>query len=781
MAYLFALSRNLPSVEQLDSRQVSQSTKIYDREGKTLLYEISGGQKRTVIPIEEMPQFLKDAVITVEDEKFYSEPGVDWRAIIRAFVANALSGRIVQGASTISQQLARNAFLAPDQTVARKLKEFMLAIQLNRHYSKDQILALYLNEIPFGPTLYGVEAASRGYFGKSAKDLSLAEAAILAGLPKAPSYYSPWGSHQKELIARQQFILKKMLSVGKIDKEQFDAAMRYPIVFEPQSDGIRAPHFVIAVEDYLVKKYGEDLIRSGGLIVKTTLDWNMQQIAEKAVREGADRNAELYKGKNAALVAEDANTGQILALVGSRDYFDTQNEGNFNVATQGLRQPGSALKPFAYLTAFRKGYAPETVVFDAPTEFSKNQNCPLLPDYNNTNFQCFHPQNFDERFRGPVAFRTALAQSVNVPAVKVLYLAGLADTVDTLRNFGITTLDNPSRYGLSLVLGGGAVKLIDLVHGYSVLAEDGVKHGQTMILEVRRNGAVLESYVDASERMEDPQYIRMVNDILSDADARAPLMQASLPLTVFPDRDVALKTGTSNDYHDAWAMGYTPSFVVGVWAGNNNNAPMVKHGSSILAAVPIWHAFMAEALKTQPSETFARPDPVNPEKPILRGDYAANQEIHSILYYVDRSDPNGPPPSNPGDDPQFENWEAGVLAWARNNIPNFGNFNTGNGSAGAGEIALSGPISVKIESPQAGAFMGQSIPIAADLRAGTEITLIRVYFNSQLVQQVGGIFPKDYRFIWTLAPQTENAQNLLEIEAVDKNGLAGRDRVIVYR
>jgi membrane carboxypeptidase/penicillin-binding protein PbpC len=362
------------------------------------------------------------------------------------------------------------------------------------------------------------------------------------------------------------------------------------------------------------------------------------------------------------LVAEDPQTGQILALVGSADYFNTSNDGNFDVATQGLRQPGSSLKPFVYLTGFQMGYTPDTVLFDVPTEFSTNSSCPAVPDFSNTNKACFHPQDFEGTFAGPLSIRDALAQSVNVPAVKMLYLAGEDNALQNITNFGITTLGNSSNYGLSLVLGGGAVHLVDLTEAYTVLATDGIKHTQTMLLQVQdSSGNTLELYQDQASQVADAQSVRLINDILSDSQAREPLFQSSLNETVFPGYDVALKTGTSNDYRDAWAMGYTPSLVVGVWAGNNNNSPMQKSGSSILAAVPMWSAFMTQALPLVPNTTFTQPDPVTPANPALGGSYRdANGQPHTILYFINKNNPTGPAPTNPAGDPQYYNWETGV-------------------------------------------------------------------------------------------------------------------------
>ncbi len=785
---ILALAKNLPSVTEVGEQKISQSTKIYDRTGKILLHEIHAGKKRTVIALADIPQYLKDATIVTEDEKFYRESSFSWVAIGRALFVNLLHGRILQGGSTITQQLAKNAFLASEQTLQRKIKEFILAFELSRHYSKDQILSLYLNQIPYGPTAYGVEAASELYFNKPVKDLDLAESAFLAALPRAPSYYSPWGSHLDELTHRERYILKRMRQFDKIDQKQLDAAVAEKVAFAPRAaTGIRAPHFVETVEDYLAQKYGEDTLREAGLKVITTLDWSLQQLAEKVVTDGAERNERLYQGKNAALVAQDPKTGQVLAMVGSRDYFDKKNSGNFNVAVQGLRQPGSALKPFAYLTLFQKGYSPDTVLFDVPTEFAANNPlCPAAVDFSNDNSACFHPQNFTEIFSGPAALRRALAQSINVPAVKVLYLAGLDDTLGTLHRFGITTLNEPSRYGLSLVLGGGEVKLIDLVEAYSVLAQEGVKHEQTKILEIRdSNNQVLESYQDKNEIVADPQYPRMINDILSDAESRADLFHASLALTVFPDYDVALKTGTSNDYRDAWAMGYTPSLLVGVWAGNNDGTPMQRHGGSILAAVPIWHNFLVEALKGEPKETFNRPAPTPESKPMLNGNYQANKQIHSILFYVNKSDPLGAPHNNPGSDPQFANWEAGAVRWAQTNLPNFSEYNQVQTPVSSAQPPVpekkSFPPAVSIVAPAAGSFIDPQIVMAADITADSSIKEIRVYFNGLEAGNFPGDFGTQYHFAWSFAPAAPDPQNLLEIEAVDENGSRGRSQSILYK
>lgn len=755
--FTFFTLRGLPSIDQIANRKISESTKIYDRTGQVLLYEISGDQKRTIISYDEIPQYVKDATISIEDENFFSGAAFDWKAILRALWVDIINRKIVQGGSTITQQLAKNAFLSDEQTIARKIKEFLLAIKLNRVYSKEQILGLYLNEIPYGPSAYGIESASQTYFDKSAKDLTLAQSTLLAAIPKAPTYYSPWGSHTKELFARQKLILKKMRSLGKITEQELERALAEKISFQPQLTGIKAPHFVMAVQDYLVQKYGEDVVRNGGLRVITTLDWDLEQLAEKSVAEGAKRNEDLYKGRNASLVAEDATTGQILALVGSRDYFDKSVDGNFDVATQGLRQPGSALKPFVYLRAFQKGFTPETVVFDVPTEFSQYASCPPVPDFQNENTNCFHPQNFDEVFRGPVQLKNALAQSMNVPSVKVLYLARLQDTVSLAQQFGLKTLTEPDRYGLSLVLGGGAVKLIDLVNAYGILSQDGIEHAQSLVLEVKqRNGTVLESFENQSRTVVDPQYPRMINAILSDGELRAPLFQNSFNLTTFPDYDVALKTGTSNDYHDAWTIGYTPSLVVGVWAGNNDNAPMQKHGSSILAAVPIWNSFMKEALKKQVPQAFVRPDPIEEKKPALRGEYLINNEIHSILHYVDKNNPVGADPVDPSTDPQYENWEQGVRLWTQEH-PNMLQ------NAPLTSQALMAP-KITFLSPTQGNFVTNPMEVRAQIETASLIPEVNLYWNNVKMYTWTNISPPGTTFDVSMNPDIYLSQNVLQIE-----------------
>ncbi len=783
--------RELPAPDQFGNREVSQSTKLYDRTGQTLIYEIHGAEKRTIVLFDDIPETLKNAVLAAEDSNFYNEPAFDWRGILRAFLVNLKSGSTSQGGSTISQQLVKNTLLTPERTLTRKIKELILAIELESKYSKKDIFGFYLNQIPFGSNAYGVEAASQIYFKKPVKSLSLRESTILASMLKAPTYYSPWGSHTKELYERSDYVLDRMIALGFINKGVGDSAKKEKIDFAPTSIGsISAPHFSLAVKEYLVNKYGELAATSGGLKVITTLDTELQTAAEKAVEEGVKRNTDLYNGRNAAMIAEDPKTGQILAMVGSKDYFgdpepagctptvDCLFEGNFNVATQGLRQPGSSLKPFVYLTAFQKGYSPKTLLFDAETEF----------DTRNDPETSYKPGNFDGLFRGPVRMEQALAQSLNVPAVKTLYLVGLDPVLKNLSSFGISTLKEKWRYGLSLTLGGGEIKLIDLVKAYSVLSQNGTVHEQQLVLKVEDSkGAVLEDFTDKADSVIDSQYPKLINQILSDSDLRAPMLHASLPLTIFPGHDVAIKTGTTQDYRDAWAFGYTPNLVVGVWAGNNNNKPLSNKGGSVLAAIPIWSAFMTEALPKFPVELFEKPEPYSlPTKPMLNSDAVYSPVIngvpspqsHSILYYVDKSNPLGGMPDDPASDSQFSNWETGVNNWLKENPNGLGSYTT-NTPIITQSPSVGASVSVSIIEPKNAVFSNTPLKITASLKAANDsLKRVEFYFNNLLVgaEDINGqTYLYQYEINIPLSPQ-----NLIEIKVKTASGLTSSDKVTVY-
>ncbi|MFH1509247.1 MAG: PBP1A family penicillin-binding protein [bacterium] len=667
------VAKDLPSAGSITNRNIPESTRIYDRTGETLLYEIHGEENRTVVPLEDISDYLKQATIAIEDQEFYSHHGFNVKGFLRAMWLNLFRDYAGSG-SGITQQFVKNSLLTPEKTIIRKLKELILSIELEWKFEKDEILSMYLNEIPYGSNAYGVQAAAQTFFEKSAKDLTLAEAATLAALPQAPTYYSPFGSHPEILKGRQEAVLNNMVNMGFIKTEEAEAAKAEKIKYSESSQGIIAPHFVLYVKQQLVDKYSEEVVENGGLKVTTTLNIRLQHIAERAVPEGVTRN-ERYGASNAALVATDPKTGQILAMQGSKDYFDLENDGNVNVAIRD-RQPGSSFKPYAYATAFKKGYTPETLLFDVVTDFGN-----------------YAPRNATGAENGPVTMRQALAGSLNIPAVKTLYLAGVAETIDTAHKMGITTLnDSPDHYGLSLVLGGGELKLLDHVGAFGVFANDGKKQAQTAILKVEdHNGEVLEEYKDSEgEQVIDSQVARQISSVLSDSNARASVFGASSYL-VLPDRPVAAKTGTTQEYRDGWTMGYTPNLVVGTWAGNNDNTPMVNGAYGANVAAPIWNQFMREATSEMEKEYFIDPKPENVNKAVLQGkienertvnicssceDKLANancpsnlveekiyKEVHNILYYVYRNNPRGDFP-NMQDDPQYGRWEGPVQLWA---------------------------------------------------------------------------------------------------------------------
>lgn len=684
----------IPSLDTIEERKVSQSTKIYDNTGKILLYDVYQKAKRTIVPIENISPYIKEATISIEDKDFYTHRGFKPTSFLRAVLANTLSIGYSQGGSTITQQVVKNSILIGDKTITRKLKEIALALKLDRLLPKEQILSMYLNENPYGGSIYGVEEASQTFFGKTSADVTLAEAAYLAALPQAPTYYSPYGANKEKLDERKDLVLSEMLRDGKINKEDYDKALKEQVEFIPKGNlGIKAPHFVIFIKDYLEKKYGADVLEQGGLRVTTTLNYELQAKAEEVAKKYAEINERDFNGTNDAFVALDPKTGGILTMVGSRDYFDKKIDGNFNVTT-AHRQPGSTFKPFVYAEAFVKGYTPDTVLFDVPTQFSTKCSTENMTSENG----CYSPKNYDDKFRGPMTLRDSLAQSINVPSVKILYLAGIKDSIELAKSMGITSLGSANDYGLTLVLGGGEVSLLEMTSAYGVFATEGYKNNYTGILKVEdKSGNILEEIKPRPIQVLDSEVSRKISDILSDNVARTPLYGANSVIN-FPGRDVAVKTGTTNDYRDAWIIGYTPSIVVGTWAGNNNNAQMAKKVSGLIVA-PMWRAFMDEVLKTVPNETFTPPQKEDSYdiKPVLRGKwqggisninpdmlnnpdftYGSIQEVisggvHSILYWVNKDDPRGPIPSNPGSDSQFERWEYGVRLWATNN--GFNNLN----------------------------------------------------------------------------------------------------------
>lgn len=603
---------------------------------------------------------------------------------MRAVVMSVVNGQKLQGTSTLTQQLVRNAILTTERSYTRKLKEIILSLQIEQKYSKQEILQMYLNEIPFGSNLYGVESAAQTYFGKPAKDLTLDESALFAAIIQRPDYFSPYGTglsgdNRPRLIQRQHTVLDKMVAEGFITKADADAAKEIKTLdkIKPRSVGnINAPHFVMYVRDLLETTYGDRTVAQGGLKVLTTLDWNMQQAAEEEVKKGVENLGTRYKFTNAALIALDPKTGQVLSMVGSKDFYDEKSDGQFNVILS-KRQPGSSFKPIAYAAAFMRGYLPETQLWDVNTTFK-------------TDIGIYEPKNYSLKENGPVSIRQALAGSLNIPAVKVLYLVGVGRVLDFAESLGYTTLADRSRFGLSLVLGGAEVKPIEHAAAYAAFATEGEWRPTSAVLRVEdADGKILEEWkVPEPRRVMDQQIARLVSDVLSDNNARAYIFGGSNYLTL-PDRPVAAKTGTTNNNHDAWTAGYTPDLVSVVWVGNNDNSEMKTGADGSIVAAPIWQGFMKRALKGKPVTPFTKPAPSETtnqallgrvfERMIkvntLTGKLATDQtppelveerigrEAHSLLYYIDKDDPTGPPPNNPADDPQFSNWESAIQNW----------------------------------------------------------------------------------------------------------------------
>lgn len=599
-------SRNLPSPEKLTNRKVSVSTRITDRNGK-ILYDVYRDVNRSLVKLPEIPEVLVDATLATEDAEFYQHRGFDLQGIARA-LRNIVFYHNLQGGSTITQQLVKKTLLTNERSLIRKIKELVLSVQIERAYNKDQILQIYFNEVPYGGTALGLGAASELYFGKKVSDISLAEAALLAGLPQAPSTYSPFGKSPENARQRQRYVLYLMETRGWVDKngvrhflphDQAEKARTTPLVYAKPGTSIKAPHFSLYVKNLLEEKYGLDLVESGGLQVKTSLDLDLQEKMEKIVYDEVEKVRALKVG-NGALVAMDSKTGQILAMVGSKDYYDNKNSGNFNVAVDGLRQPGSSIKPITYAIALSRGLTPGTLIMDVPTKFPANDGT------------SYDPVNYDGRFRGPISLREALGSSINIPAVKILKIVGLDSFVETAGELGITTLNDPKRYGLSLTLGGGAVPLLQMTQAYSALANGGHRVNINPILEVRDSqGMVLESYHDdLGPQVFSPQVTYLISNILSDDSARAQAFGAGSLLNI-KNYTVAVKTGTSNDKRDNWAIGYTPSIVIGVWVGNNDNSPMdPKLASGITGATSVWNKSIKEYLSGKKDEPFVQPEKI---------------------------------------------------------------------------------------------------------------------------------------------------------------------------
>jgi 1A family penicillin-binding protein len=788
-------SRSLPDPNKLLVRTVPESTKIFASDN-SLLYEIHGEVKRTQINLDQIAPSLKQATVAIEDKDFYQHSGISLRGLARSVVVDILSLSKSQGGSTITQQFVKNALLTKDKALSRKLKEIILSVEIEARFSKDDILKLYLNEIPYGRNSYGIEAAAQAYFGKTAAELTLPESAYLAALPQATTYYNPLGPNREALDARKDRILGLMKEQGYIDDTAYQAALATKVEFRPLQNSITAPHFVLYVQDYLARKYGESTLEQGGLKVYTTLDPKLQAIAEEAVKVGVEKNAKTYKASNAGLVAINPKNGYVLAMVGSKDYFGTSEpagcipgknctfEPNVNVTTAD-RQPGSSFKPYAYVTAFGRdfGYSPASMLVDVTTNFGTYGG------------KTYMPQNYDFKQHGPLSMRSGLAGSLNIPAVKTLALVGVDNVVKTARSLGITT--PLANCGLSLVLGGCEVKLIDHVAAFSVFANQGIKNEKTTIVKIEdREGNLLEEYKPHEEQVLDPEAVYQLVNVMSDNNARSFIFGSRSPL-VLGDRPVAAKTGTTQNWHDGWAVGFTPSLAAGVWVGNNDGTLMRKGADGVFVAGPIWNQFMREALKGTPAEQFPVPPGITqvtvdsisgklptqytPEtKTEVFASYNIPTEYDNVHIGVKIDSLTGLPATEltpperitiqtyrvlHSEKPDNANWENAVVAWALANGYSYPSQGTGT-TTPPGETNNNEKPTVTIVSPTDNETIAQ-LPILVTAAANSSVGIARadVLLDGELVQSLTSA-----PYVFSINRQLTDGTHSLSVHVVDTTG-----------
>lgn len=603
IAFYFLILKDLPLPTKLSSSNVPQSTQIFDRNQK-LLYSIYSAKNQAFIPLSEIPKQMQEATIAIEDKDFYKHGAIDFRGISRSLIS-IIVHKELQGGSTITQQLVKNSLLTPERTILRKIKEVILAFATEATYSKDKILEMYLNQIPYGGTSYGIEAASQTFFGKNAKDLTLAEGALLAGLPEAPTTNSPFGSHPEFAKKRQVEILNKMFEQKYITQKQKQAATKEILKFQKFASNISAPHFVLYVKDLLIKKYGEKMVEEGGLKVITSLDSKIQEFVQKTVAENVNQLKNYHVGNGAAMVTKPA-TGEILAMAGSKDYFDSLIDGNVNIAL-ALRQPGSSIKPVNYAVGLIRGYTAATTFVDQPICFPTNEG------------KKYCPVNYDGKWQGVLQMRYALGNSINIPAIKMLKVNGVDAMIATASAMGITSFTDPQRYGLSLTLGGGEVTMLEMATAYGVFANGGYRINLHPILKIiDREGKILDEYKPPTSAIFGKKILPegvsfIISDILADNNARLAEFGPNSSLKI-ANQVVSAKTGTTNDFRDNWTFGYTPDYVVASWVGNNDNTPMNNLASGITGAAPIWHGIMAYLLKDSAPHPISRPPAIIQKK-----------------------------------------------------------------------------------------------------------------------------------------------------------------------
>ncbi|MFO7807192.1 MAG: PBP1A family penicillin-binding protein [Candidatus Moraniibacteriota bacterium] len=678
--YGYQLYKETPAIEGINTFRMKQTSVIYDRTEETVLYEIHGTEDRKVISYENIPAAAKIATIAAEDDNFFEHKGFDPISILRAAKINLENKESLQGASTITQQLARDLYLTREKTYERKIKELILAVKMEKTTSKEEILEMYLNKITYGSNIYGIQSASEKFFDKDAQALTLDEAALLAALPKAPGALSPYGKNTKELEKRQKNILLKINEMGLVKEGKINEALAINTLekIKPRKDEIISPHFVFYVIKQLEEKYGEKFIKEGGLKITTTLDLEMQNRGQEIAKRKAHENKEKWSAENAALVAMNPKEGEILAMIGSRDYFDLKIDGEVNVATRP-RQPGSSFKPLVYAAAFEKGFQPETKLYDVKTDFG--------PDGSGKNYI---PRNYSGSFHGLISMRNALAGSINVPAVKTIYLAEIDNTVKLAKKMGINSIKSSKGYGLSLALGSAEISLLEEVSAYSVFANEGKRINPTAIKKITDSaGQVIFKHKKEKEKILQIETARKINSILTDKSARQTTFGSSNSLEI-PGRQVAVKTGTTQNYQDAWTVGYTPSLAVGVWTGNNDNSPMLSGAAGVFVAAPIWNEFSSWALQKYPNEEFKKYEKQESDIPMITGKIEENvvfyneksgekldskekiektdpdkirtkndAEKHSILYYIDKDNLREAKKENKKD-PMLELWEKAI-------------------------------------------------------------------------------------------------------------------------
>lgn len=680
VASLFAwYSRDLPSVDQLSSARVAQSTEILDRNG-AVLYRLHGDENRTIVALDEIPLHLQQATITIEDQDFYSHPGFDAKATFRSALAHTGilgSSYYRGGGSTITQQLIKNTVVGNDPTITRKIKELILSFELERKIEKDEILGLYLNQISYGSQAYGVEAAANRYFGKHVSEISLSEAAVLAAIPQASTRLSPHGTHLDQLTRRKELVLDRMVEQGYITEDEAAEAKADDVLarVQPPRESIKAPHFVFHVLEVLEERYGSDALQHNGYRVTTTLDLHEQEIAEEVVAKYSGENLEKYNANNMALVSIEPTDGTVRAMVGSTDYYNTDIDGQVNVATSP-RQPGSSFKPLVYLRGFEKGYTPNTLLMDVTTDFGGG----------------YQPKNYSGGQSGPVTVRRALGSSLNIPAVKMAYLVGVDDLKEFARELGYTNFVGETQVGLSIGLGSHEISLLNHTGAYAMMSQSGVAKGEysrNVLLKVEQGGETIFEYEPTDEQLFDADSAKMLTGVLSDDGNK---IGANLKI----GRPAAAKTGTTNDNFDAWTMGYTPQRAVGVWTGNTDHSETRNNLTGLFGAAPAWNEFMSRVHTGLPVENFSLIDTPNTGKNILDGRFEvekvrvckadgglANEQtpesqveekefqvVHSILYFINKRDPRGAAPSNPEQDPQFGSWESAVQRWLEENKDN---------------------------------------------------------------------------------------------------------------